>query len=94
MKNRDYLIVMKEILQMIDEGVHVVDPEGNSVVYNRAMAMLEKMESQDVLKKPFAEVFKNVEESTLMQALEKRQTTLRKEQTYLNKDGREITTVN
>ena len=94
MKNRDYLIVMKQILQLIDEGVHVVDPEGNSVVYNRSMAMLEKMESQDVLKKPFAEVFKNVEESTLMQALEKRQTTMRKEQTYLNKDGREITTVN
>ena len=94
MKNRDYLIVMKQILQMIDEGVHVVDPEGNSVVYNRSMAMLEKMESHDVLKKPFAEVFKNVEESTLMQALEKGQTTLRKEQTYLNKDGREITTVN
>ena len=46
MKNRDYLIVMKEILQMIDEGVHVVDPEGNSVVYNRSMAMLEKMESR------------------------------------------------
>ena len=96
MKNRDYLIVMQQILQLIDEGVHVVDPDGNSVVYNRAMAMLEKMESQDVLKKPFAEVFKNVDlnESTLMQALEKRQTTMRKEQTYLNKDGREITTVN
>ncbi len=96
MKNRDYLIVMQHILQLMDEGVHVVDPEGNSVVYNRSMAMLEKMESQDVLKKPFAEVFKNVDlkESTLMQALEKRQTTMRKEQTYLNKDGREITTVN
>lgn len=96
MKNRNYLIVMQHILQLIDEGVHVVDAEGNSVVYNRAMAMLEKMESQDVLKKPFAEVFKNVDlkESTLMQALEKRHTTMRKEQTYLNKDGREITTVN
>lgn len=96
MKNRDYLIVMKSILQLIDEGVHVVDPEGNSVVYNRAMAMLEKMESQDVLKKPFTEVFKNIDlkDSTLMQALEKRQTTMRKEQTYMNKDGREITTVN
>ena len=51
LKNRDYLIVMQQILQLIDEGVHVVDPDGNSVVYNRAMAMLEKMESQDVLKK-------------------------------------------
>lgn len=90
------MIIMKHILQLIDEGIHVVDPEGNSVVYNRAMAMLEKMESQDVLKKPFAEVFKNIDlnESTLMQALSKRQTTMRKEQTYLNKDGREITTVN
>lgn len=96
MKNREYMIIMKHILQLIDEGIHVVDPEGNSVVYNRAMAMLEKMESQDVLKKPFAEVFKNIDlnESTLMQALSKRQTTMRKEQTYLNKDGREITTVN
>lgn len=96
MKNRDYLTVMQSILQLIDEGVHVVDSEGNSVVYNRSMAMLEKMERQEVLKKPFTETFKNVDlkESTLMQALKKRQSTMRKEQTYLNKDGREITTVN
>lgn len=80
----------------MDEGVHVVDPDGKSVIYNRAMAQLEKMESQDVLKKPFAEVFKNIDESesTLMKALLHRKATLKKEQTYLNKDGKEITTVN
>lgn len=96
MKNKEYILVVQKILQLIDEGVHVVDHEGNSVIYNKAMARLEKMESQDVLKKPFAEVFKNFDlnESTLMQALEQRKTTLKKEQTYLNKDGREITTVN
>lgn len=96
MKNKEYILVLQKILQIIDEGVHVVDPEGNSVIYNQAMARLEKMDSQDVLKKPFAEVFKNfdLKESTLMQALEQGKTTLKKEQTYLNKDGKEITTVN
>lgn len=96
MKNRDYQMVLQVILQQLDEGVHVVDPEGNSVIYNKAMAQLEKMDRKDVLRKPFAEVFRNMkaENSTLLQALEYRKSTWRQEQTYLNKDGREITTVN
>lgn len=96
MKNKEYIQVMQKILQVMDEGIHVVDPEGNSVIYNKSMAELEKMESQDVLRKPFAEVFKNIEESesTLMKALIDRESTVKKEQTYLNKDGREITTLN
>lgn len=96
MKNKEYIQIVQRILQHLDEGVHVVDPGGNSVIYNRSMAELEKMESQDVLKKPFAEVFKNIEESesTLMKALIERESTIKKEQTYLNKDGREITTLN
>lgn len=96
MKSRDYQMVLQVILQQLDEGVHVVDPEGNSVIYNKAMAQLEKMDRKDVLRKPFAEVFRNMkaENSTLLQALEYRKSTWRQEQTYLNKDGREITTVN
>lgn len=96
MKNRDYQMVLQVILQQLDEGVHVVDPDGNSVIYNKAMAQLEKMDRKDVLRKPFAEVFKNLkaENSTLLQALEHGKSTWRQEQTYLNKDGREITTVN
>ena len=96
MKSRDYQATMQIILQLLGEGVHVVDPEGNSVIYNKAMAQLEKMDRQDVLRKPFAEVFKNLKasDSTLLQALEYGKSTWRREQTYLNKDGREITTVN
>jgi len=96
MKSRDYQMVLQVILQQLDEGVHVVDPEGNSVIYNKAMAQLEKMDRKDVLRKPFAEVFRNMkaENSTLLQALEYGKSTWRQEQTYLNKDGREITTVN
>lgn len=96
MKSREYQMVLQIILQLLDEGVHVVDPEGNSVIYNKAMAQLEKMDRKDVLRKPFAEVFRNLkaENSTLLQALEHGRSTWRQEQTYLNKDGREITTVN
>ena len=96
MKNKDYQLVLQIILQLLDEGVHVVDPEGNSVIYNKAMAQLEKMDRKDVLRKPFAEIFRNlkVENSTLLQALEHGRSTWKQEQTYLNKDGREITTVN
>jgi len=96
MKSRDFQATVQVILQLLDEGVHVVDPDGNSVVYNKAMAQLEKMDRQHVLRKPFAEVFKNLkaENSTLLQALEYGKSTWRREQTYLNKDGREITTVN
>lgn len=96
MKNKEYMAVMQKILHMMDEGVHVVDANGNSVIYNDAMAALEKMRSSDVLRKPFDQVFKNLDqkESTIMQALHFQRETLKKEQTYLNKDGRQITTVN
>ena len=96
MKNRDYITCVQTVLQLMDEGVHIVDPEGNSVIYNRAMAQLEKMDTKDVLRKPFSEVFKDLtpENSTLLQALQNQTSTWKKEQTYLNKDGKQITTVN
>jgi arginine utilization regulatory protein len=96
MKNRDFITCIQSVLQLMDEGVHIVDTEGRSIVYNRAMARLEKMETRDVLRKPFSEVFKDLtpENSTLLQALENHASTWRKEQTYLNKDGKQITTVN
>ena len=96
MKNKEYKMVLQNILQLLDEGVHVVDAEGNSIIYNKAMAQLEKMERNDVLRKPFAEIFKNLkaEDSTLLQALQNQKSTWKQEQTYLNKDGKEITTVN
>ena len=57
MKNRDFITCIQSVLQLMDEGVHIVDTEGRSIVYNRAMARLEKMETRDVLRKPFSEVF-------------------------------------
>jgi len=96
MKAKEYTLIMQKILHMVDDGVHVLDNKGNTIIYNEAMSKLEKMETKDVLKKPFSEVFKNLnlENSTLLKALETRQSTINKKQTYLNKDGKEITTIN
>ncbi len=96
MKSKDNTKVMQNILRLLDEGVHVLDKDGNSIIYNDAMSSLEKMEAKDVLKKPFAEVFKNLDakDSTLLQALHNKKSTINKNQTYLNKDGKKISTIN
>ncbi len=96
MKNKYYMMVMQNILHLLGEGVHVLDKDGNSIIYNDAMADLEKMDVRDVLNKPFAEVFKNIDakDSTLLQALYNKKSTINKNQSYLNKDGKKITTIN
>jgi len=96
MKAKEYVTIMQNILHLVDDGVHVLDDKGNTIIYNESMSKLEKMNPKDVIKKPFIEVFKNInkENSTLLKALELRQSTINKKQTYLNKDGKEITTIN
>lgn len=96
MKERDYLKLTQEVFRLMEEGLHVLDVEGNTVIYNQAMAQMEKMQQKEVLSKPFREVFGNISESesTLLQALNYRKTTANLQQTYRNKDGKEITTIN
>lgn len=96
MKAKEYLFLMQKILQHVDEGIHVLDKHGNTIIYNESMSNLEKMNSSDVMKKPFTEVFKglNSENSTLLKALNSKIETKNLKQTYLNKDGKEISTIN
>lgn len=96
MKVREYEYIMQKVLQIVGEGVHVIDAEGDTIIYNEAMARLEKMQRKGVLRRPFTEVFKNMneDESTLLQALHHKKVTLNKQQTYLNRDGKVINTVN
>lgn len=96
MKVREYEFIMQKVLQVVDEGVHVIDSEGNTIIYNEAMAQLEKMQRKGVLRRPFTEVFRNMseEESTLLQALYHKKVTLNKQQTYLNQDGKVINAIN
>ncbi len=93
----DGLLKMYEfLLDQLDEGVHVIDKTGKTVIYNRKMAEMEGMAKSDVLNKDVLDVFKFPEEghSTLLHALHTGHATENVKQTYFNVNGKEITTVN
>ncbi|OPJ56785.1 sigma-54 interaction domain-containing protein [Alkalithermobacter paradoxus] len=96
MTSKDYVVLMQKILHYIEDGVHVIDKDGNTIVYNRAMAELEGMKKEDVLNKPLLEVFRSLdsETSTLLKVMESGKSIKNKKQVYLNMDGKEITTIN
>ena len=60
------------------------------------MSQLERMDQKDVIDKPLLDIFKslNKESSTLLKVLETEKSITNQKQTYLNKDGKEITTIN
>lgn len=95
-KGKDYKRITEEVFRLVEEGIHVVDTEGKTIIYNDAMAKMEKMNRSEVLRKPFREVFSHIEEdqSTILNALKYGKTTSQVKQTYQNIDGREITTIN
>ncbi|MCL1982423.1 MAG: sigma 54-interacting transcriptional regulator [Clostridiales bacterium] len=96
MQAKQYHKLLHELCHVMQEGVHIVNAAGITVIYNEAMAALEKTKREEVLGKPFREVFANIpeDESTLTRALKHRMATERQPQTYLNKNGKEISTIN
>lgn len=91
-----YRTVYEHILDEINDGVHVIDAEGTSIVYNRKMAELESMDKHEVLGRKLLDVFQfpDGEESTLLQSLRQGTSIRHVRQTYFNDKGKEITTIN
>ncbi len=96
MRAKDYQAVLRKASEILGSAIHVVDAQGVTIIYNEAMAKLEKISVEDVLGKPFREVFSYIpeDESTLRRALSEGKETTDKQQTYLNVYGKEITTIN
>lgn len=96
MRAEYYKKIIYELINLIDEGVYIVDQEGKGIFYNHTMADLEKVNVEDVLGKKFHEAFPdfNLDESTLFKALKKNVSTVRQQQTYKNLYGKEVTTIN
>ena len=94
MKLKEYKMLFMELIKYINEGVHVIDRDGKTIIYNERMADLEKLTGKEVINKPFQDVFKDVEDSTLLMSLNNRTVIKDKNQAYINKYGKEITTIN
>jgi arginine utilization regulatory protein len=88
--------IYQKLLAEIDMGVHIIDENGKTIIYNHKMTEIEGMAASDVLNKSIQAVFsfQNKQNSTLVQALQKGKSTKEAKQTYFNNKGIEITTVN
>lgn len=89
-------IIMQNILHHADIGIHVIDNERRTVIYNEVMARLEGVDREQVVEKDILEIFPslNEETSTLIKVLHTGQAILNSTQSYLNFKGQKITTIN
>ena len=96
MRGKDYMAVLLAMTEVMGEAVHIVDASGKTILYNEAMARLEKISVEDALGKPFRKVFGSIpeSESTLYQALVNRREIRQQQQTYVNIYGKQVTTIN
>ncbi|MEN1967549.1 sigma 54-interacting transcriptional regulator [Lentibacillus sp. N15] len=86
----------ERLINEVDVGIHVIDPEGKTIIYNKKMMEIESMKSEDVLHKNLLDVFRfhDKQRSTLVNALKTGEITRHVKQTYFNNKGKKITTIN
>lgn len=84
------------ILNLINVGVHVVNRHGVTVYYNETMANMDGLSRQQVLGQNIFDLYPSLtdETSTLFLALQKGEKIVDKLQTYVNMQGKQITTIN
>jgi arginine utilization regulatory protein len=85
-RERLLLLSLQKILHSIEEGIHIIDAEGRSIIYNKAMEKIEGLSANEVLDRPLLEVFPKLNsfDSTLITALEKATPIEQHKQSYLN----------
>lgn len=95
-QHRDQQEWFNAVLDTMDEGIHVVDARGVTVVYNRAASQLDGVSVGDVLGRHVLDSFPSLGEegSTLLQVLKTGQALFHRAQTFTNIRGVQVHTVN
>ncbi|MBK3496201.1 sigma 54-interacting transcriptional regulator [Viridibacillus sp. YIM B01967] len=76
-------------------GIHAVNAQGQTIIYNEKMKDIEGLNLEDVTDRSILELFQfEHEESTLLHVLQTGEKVLNVKQTYWNHNGQEITTIN
>ena len=89
-------VILQNILHHADVGIHAINRERKTIMYNETMAKLEGINMDYVLNKDILEIFPSLdkESSTLVNVMESGKSILNRTQTYLNYKGQKITTLN
>ena len=96
MNEKLILASMQKILHDIEEGIHIVDVDGVTRVYNKAMEKIEGLGRAQTIGKHLLDVFPNwtIENSTLLTVLKTGKPLQLQKQSYMNLRGQKISTVN
>lgn len=88
-------ILMQNILHHGNIGVHVIDIERKTKIYNQTMANLEGLEVGQVIEKDILDIFPSLDAgtSTLIKVMDTGEAIYNSTQTYLNYRGHSITTI-
>jgi PAS domain S-box-containing protein len=92
----DTVEMLQAILSSIDEGIHVVNAEGETIYYNAAVARLDGLDPEEVIGKLILDVFPSLDRdtSTLIRALQTGKPIKDQRQSYTNVKGKRVETVN
>lgn len=94
MEERIVFEILKKILENIEEGIHFIDKNKITRIYNHNMEKIEGMSSDNVIGREFKHIFEEIEESTLLNVLNSGIKIKNKKQKYKVKRGKEIVTLN
>jgi arginine utilization regulatory protein len=91
-----YREVLDILILYVGEGIHAIDKDGKTIIYNKAMEGLEGLDYEEVIGRKLLDVFPSLDEntSTLCKTLNTGEYILDRYQSYINKKGYNITAVN
>lgn len=87
---------IEDILDHIQDGIHIVDSSGKIIYYNRFAAELDNINPEDALGRHILEIYPSLTEetSTIMKVMKTGKPILNYQQAFKNYKGLEITTIN
>jgi len=87
---------MIEVLDYLEEGLHIIDASGKIVYYNSFAQKIDGVDVDKAVGRHLIEIYPslNQETSTLLTVIRTGEPILRKEQTFVNYKGEKITTIN
>ncbi|HLR35333.1 MAG TPA: sigma 54-interacting transcriptional regulator [Tissierellales bacterium] len=85
-----------EILDYVEEGIHIIDKNGRIVYYNKFAQIIDGVDREKVLGRHLLEIYPSLshETSTLLTVMKTGEAISNVEQTFINYKGEKITTVN
>ena len=85
-----------QILDYLEEGIHIIDKNGKIAYYNIFAEGIDGVESKRVIGKHLLEIYPSLTEhtSTLLTVIGTGKPIFKEEQTFLNYKGKKITTIN